>query len=109
MDTERITGAARHFGGKLRRVADGAGHEAALRAEGAYDEALTLGSRALGQARGRAAHLADDAYETGQELYERGVRALSSQTRAHPLAVVVAAGLAGAAVAWFLSSNSRRR
>lgn len=105
MDTERITGAARHFGGRLRQVADEAGLEAALRAESAYDEARGL----LAQARGRAAHLADDAYGTGHELYGRGLRALSRQTGAHPLAVIVAAGLAGAAVAWFLSGGRNRR
>lgn len=105
MDTERITGAARHLGGRLRKVADGTGHEAALRAESAYDEARGL----VGQARGRAVHLADDAYETGHELYDRGLRALSRQTSAHPLAVIVAAGLAGAAVAWFLSGSNNRR
>jgi len=109
MDTERITGAARHLGGRLRRTANGAGQEAALRAEEAYEEALSLGARALSEARGRAAHLADDAYETGQELYGRGLKALSRQAGTHPLAVIVAAGLAGAAIAWFLSSSTRRR
>lgn len=108
MDKNRITGAARHVGGRLRSVAGHAGHDAALRAEGAYEEALDIGARALEQARGRAMHLADDTYETGHELYGRGMKALSRQANDHPLALVLAAGLAGAAIAWMLSSPSRR-
>lgn len=108
INSERMTGAARHLGSRLRRVADTTGHEAALRAEDVYGEARDLGMRAYGEARGRAADFADDAYETGQALYGRGLDALSRQASSHPLAVIVAAGLAGAAVAWFLSGSNRR-
>ena len=108
MDKNRITGAARHVGGRLRSVAGHAGHDAATRAEGAYEEALDIGSRAFEQARGRALNLADDTYDAGQELYGRGVKALTRQANDHPLALVLAAGLAGAALAWMLSGPSRR-
>jgi len=108
MDKNRITGAARHVGGRLRSVAGHAGHDAAARAEGAYDEALDIGARAFEQARGRALNLADDTYDAGQELYGRGMKALTRQANDHPLALVLAAGLAGAAIAWVLSSPSRR-
>jgi uncharacterized protein YjbJ (UPF0337 family) len=110
MDKHRITGAAREMGGRLKEVAGSAGEEAARRAEGAYDEALGYGARALGQARDQARYLADDAYEAGQRLYGQGMTTLSRQAGAHPLAMVVAAGLAGAAIAWMLmGSNSNRR
>ncbi|MBB3773878.1 hypothetical protein FHS55_004523 [Angulomicrobium tetraedrale] len=109
VQTDRITGVARQLGGRLRRVAGEAGHEAASRAEDVYDEARHLGARALGDARGRAVDFADDAYETGHALYGRGLNALSRQAGSHPLAVIVAAGLAGAAVAWFLCSSPNRR
>lgn len=111
MDKHRITGAARHMGGRLREIAGGAGEEAARRAEGAYDEALDYGTRALGQARDQARYLADDAFDAGQRLYGRGMTTLSRQAGAHPVAMVVAAGLAGAAIAWLLmggSHNQRR-
>ena len=108
MDTHRITGAARHAGGKLRSIAGRYGHDAALRAEGAYDEALGLGARAYGEARERALTLADEGYDVGHELYGRSMKALSRQAAGHPLALVVAAGLTGAAIAWLLTSSSRR-
>ncbi|MDF2999183.1 MAG: CsbD family protein [Xanthobacteraceae bacterium] len=109
MDKHRITGAARHMGGRLREIAGGAGDEAARRAEGAYDEALGYGARTLSQARDQARYLADDAYETGQRLYGQGMTTLSRQAGAHPLAMVFAAGLAGAAIAWLLMGNNNSR
>ena len=110
MDKHRITGAAREMSGRLKEVAGSAGEEAARRAEGAYDEALGYGARALGQARDQARYLADDAYEAGQRIYGQSMTSLSRQAGAHPLAMVVAAGLAGAAIAWLLmGSNSNRR
>jgi uncharacterized protein YjbJ (UPF0337 family) len=111
MDKHRITGAARQMGGRLKEVAGEASEEAARRAEGAYDEALGYGARALGQARDQARYLADDAYDVGQRLYGQSMTTLSRQAGAHPLAMVVAAGVAGAAIAWLLmgSSNSNRR
>ncbi|MCS0497203.1 hypothetical protein [Ancylobacter mangrovi] len=108
MDTHRITGAARQAGGRLRGIAGRAGHDAALRAEEAYEEAMGAGGRAFGDVRERTLALADDALESGHELYGRSMQALSRQAAVHPLALVVAAGLTGAAVAWFLSSGSRR-
>lgn len=112
MDTQRITGTARHVGGKLRRVAEDAGRgaydTAATRAEEAYEEAFDLGSRALRRARGGAMRLADDALENGQVLYGRGVGALSRQAGDHPLLLVAAAALTGAAIAW-LAVNAQRR
>jgi uncharacterized protein YjbJ (UPF0337 family) len=111
MDKQRITGAARQMGGRLKEIAGGAGEDAARRAEGMYDEALGYGARALGQARDQSRYLADDAYDAGQRLYGQGMTTLSRQAGAHPLALVVAAGLAGAAIAWMLmgSGNSDRR
>ncbi|MDF2617585.1 MAG: CsbD family protein [Xanthobacteraceae bacterium] len=113
MDTQRITGAARQMSGRLRRVAGDSGREAysvaSQRAEEAYDEALDLGARAMRQARGRALHLADDALEAGQALYGRGSAALSRQAGDHPLVLIAAAALTGAAIAWLLSSSSQRR
>jgi len=109
MDKNRITGAARQVGGRLRSVAGHAGHDAAVRAEGAYEEALDIGSRAFEQARGRALNLADETYDVGQEMYGRGMKVLSRQANEHPLALVLAAGLAGAALAWIFTSPARRR
>ena len=109
MDTQRITGAARQMGGRLRRVAGDSGYMARQSAEDAYDEALDLGARAMRQARGHAAHLADDALEVGQALYGRGSAALSRQAGEHPLVLIAAAALTGAAIAWLLSSSSQRR
>jgi len=112
MDTQRITGAARQVGGKLRRVAGETGREAydtaAHRAEDAYEEAFDLGSRAVRRARSGALRLADDALENGQALYGRGVGALSRQAGDHPLLLVAAAALTGAAIAW-LALNAQRR
>ena len=107
MDRNRITGAARQVAGRLRAVAGTAGHEAALRAEDAYDDAAGLGGRLFGQAREQAAYLADDAYATGRRLYGRGLTSLQRQAGAHPVALVLAAGIAGAAIAWVLSQPRR--
>lgn len=113
MDTQRITGAARQMGGRLRRVAGDSGREAydvaAHHAGDVYDEALELGTRAMRQARGRALDLADDAREVGQALYGRGSAALSRQAGDHPLVLIAAAALTGAAIAWLLSNSSQRR
>ncbi|WGD29119.1 CsbD family protein [Ancylobacter sp. WKF20] len=108
MNSHQITGAARQIGGRLRNVAGQVSHDAALRGEGVYEEALGRGQRLAGDAREQAVRLADGAYDMGQEYYDRGVRALAQQTRAHPLAVVLAAGLTGAALAWLFSSSRRR-
>ncbi|QIB34728.1 hypothetical protein [Ancylobacter pratisalsi] len=108
MSTNRITGTARQVGGRLRSVAGRAGHDAALRAEGAYEEALDAGSHVFGEARERAMAFADDTLESGQALYGRSMQALSRQASVHPLALVVAAGLTGAAIGWLLTSSSRR-
>lgn len=109
MDVQRITGAARLVGGKLRQATGDAGHGAARRAEDAYDEALDFGSRAMRDMRGRASHLADDALETGQELYARGVSTLARQAHERPLVLVAAAMLTGAALAWMLRGRPTRR
>jgi len=108
MDRNRITGAARQTAGRLKEVAGSAGQDAALRAEGFYDEAVGLGGRMLNRARDQAADLADDAYEVGQRVYGRGMTTLQRQAGAHPLALVLAAGVAGAAIAWMLTPPSRR-
>ncbi|MBS9477630.1 CsbD family protein [Ancylobacter radicis] len=108
MNSDRITGAARQFGGRLRNVAGQATNDVGLRAEGVIEEALGRGQNLVGQARDGARHLADDALDAGHDYYDRSVRALAQQTRAHPLAVVVAAGLTGAALAWLFSSSRRR-
>lgn len=108
MDSNRITGTARQVGGRLRNVAGQATHDAALRAEGAYEEALGMGARAYGDARERALALADETFETGQALYGRSMHALSRQAAVHPLALVFAAGLAGATIGWLLTSSNRR-
>lgn len=108
MNSQQITGAARQIGGRLRNVAGQVTRDAALRGEGVYEEAMGRGQRLVGDAREQAVRLADEAYDMGHEYYDRGVRALSQHTRAHPLAVVVAAGLTGAALAWLFSSGRRR-
>ncbi|MFT0862467.1 hypothetical protein [Ancylobacter sp. G4_0304] len=108
MDRNRITGAARHMGSRLKSVASHAGSDAATRAESAYDDALEAGVRVLEQARGRALDLADDTMDTGQRLYGHGMRALTRQAGAHPLAVIVAAGVAGAALALLFAAPRRR-
>lgn len=108
MDRNRITGAARQTAGRLKEVAGSAGHDAALRAEGMYDEAVGLGGRVLGQARDQAVYLAEDAYDAGQRLYGQGMTTLQRQAGAHPVALVLAAGIAGAALAWMMTSPRRR-
>ena len=105
MNRNRITGAARELTGRLREVAGGAGQEAALRAEDAYEEAAGLGRRLFGQAREQARDLAEDAYDGGRRVYGEGMRHLSRQAGAHPLALVLAAGVAGVAIGWLLTQR----
>lgn len=105
MNRNRITGAARELTGRLREVAGGAGHEAALRAEDAYEDAVGMGRRLAGQARSQARELAGEAYGSGRELYGEGMRQLSRHASAHPLALVLAAGVAGAAIGWLLTQR----
>jgi len=105
MNRNRITGAARELTGRLREVAGDAGHEAALRAEGAYDEALGLGQRLFGEARAQARDIAGDAYGTGRRVYGAGMKQLTRHAGAHPLALVLAAGVAGAAIGFLLSQR----
>ncbi len=107
MDRNRITGTARQAAGRLKEFAGYAGQDTALRAEGLYDEAVGYGSRAVGQARDHAADLADEAYEVGRRLYGRGMHSLQRGVNDHPVALVVAAGVAGAAIAWLLSQPRR--
>ncbi|MCK0198117.1 CsbD family protein [Ancylobacter sp. 6x-1] len=107
MDRNRITGAARQTVGRLKDAAGYVTNDSTLRAEGLYDEAVGYGTRVLGQARDHAADLADDAYETGRQLYGQGIRQLQRGAKDHPLALVVAAGIAGAAIAWMLSQPRR--
>lgn len=109
MDTHRITGAARQMGGRLRNIAGSTGEDAARRAEGAYEDALGYGARAIEEVSGQARHLAEDAYAAGHRAYGRGMTTLSRQAGAHPVALVVAAGLAGAALAWMMMGSSNRR
>lgn len=128
MNRNRITGAARETAGRLRQVAGGAGQEirqaagtvgeeAALRAEGVYDEAVGLGQRLFGQARDHvrdlarfpagdvARDLADEAYGTGRRVYGQGMKSLSRHAGAHPVALVLAAGVAGVAIGWLLTNR----
>jgi hypothetical protein len=108
MDRNRITGAAHKMSGKLRSVASQASDEAAARAEAAYGDALDTGARVFDQARGRMMDLADDTLDNGQRLYGQGMQVLTRQAGTHPLAVIAAAGLVGAALAIAFMSSSRR-
>lgn len=108
MDRNRITGAAHKMSGKLRSVASQASDEAATRAEAAYADALDTGSRVFDSARGRMMDLADETLDNGQRLYGQGMQVLTRQAGAHPLAVIAAAGLVGAALAVAFLSTSRR-
>ncbi|MCB4767023.1 hypothetical protein LGR54_00210 [Ancylobacter sp. Lp-2] len=108
MNRNRITGAARDLadevGGRLRSVAGGARRQSAAQFDELYDDAVAVGQRA----RGQAVHLADDAFELGRSAYGRGMRELTHHAGRHPVALILAAGIAGAALAWLCSSASRR-
>ncbi|MBS7543751.1 hypothetical protein [Ancylobacter oerskovii] len=108
MSRNRITGAARDManevGSRLRSVASGAGRPSAAELEEFYDDALAMSQRT----RGQAMHLADDALALGRSAYGRGMNELTRQAGSHPVALILAAGIAGAALAWLCSSATRR-
>ncbi|MDR6952362.1 hypothetical protein J2X65_001717 [Ancylobacter sp. 3268] len=108
MNRNRITGAARDLadevGGRLRSVAGGARRQSAAQFDDLYDDAVAIGERT----RGHAADLADEALTLGRQAYGRGMQELTHHAGRHPVALILAAGIAGAALAWLCSSASRR-
>lgn len=107
MNRNRITGTARQVanevGDRLRAVT-GDARRSASRFEDFYDDAVDVGERAGDHAR----QLAGEALVLGRDAYGRGVRELSHHAARHPLALILAAGVAGAALVWLASSSSRR-
>lgn len=107
MERNRISGAARHMSrdmaNHLRGIVDGAGHRSAAQLEAMYDDIMAFSDRTPDQAR----RMTSEALAQGREACERGARRLSRQLSAHPFAALLAAGVAGAALALLARSSLR--
>lgn len=123
MDSDRITGAGKEFGGGVQSAAGNLTGDDKLKAEGALDQAKGIAENTIGQARDalrdvseNAPRYAEEAYETGRryasDAYERGSgyvddgsRVVRAQVHEFPLVSLLVAGAVGYLAALLIHSR----
>lgn len=102
VDTDRITGAAKEFGGKLQGAVGDLTGSHRHSAEGRAREAVGQAENLYGQAKDTVRHVADEAYDYAEDAYERGghylrrgTREVGHQVAEYPLTSLLIAGAVG--------------
>jgi uncharacterized protein YjbJ (UPF0337 family) len=115
MNEDRIEGTAKKVVGSAQEaIGDVAGSEK-LEGKGLINQATGTLQDGYGKVREKVRDLIDEApatareaVDTGRDLYARGAAAVTRTAGDNTALAVLAAGVAGAALSWFLWSSSRK-
>ncbi|KQO63298.1 MULTISPECIES: CsbD family protein [unclassified Methylobacterium] len=109
VDTDRIVGAAKEFGGKVQGAAGDLAGSSRTSAEGRYREAEGRAQDIYGQAKDTLRDVADnvsdyagDAYERGGTYLRDGSRVVGHRVEENPFIALVIAGAVGYGLALLL-------
>ena len=106
MDSDRISGAGREFGGKVQqRIGEWTG-DAGTQAQGLADQAAGAARNVYGQAKDAVRHAADEVSDRAAEAYDRSRHAAwegHQASVAWPHASLILAGLVGFGLGFLVS------
>lgn len=115
MDTDRITGSAKEYAGRVEGAVGEMAGDAKTQASGRAREAAGSVQNLYGQAKDAARDAADtaanyakDAYEAGGDTFRDGSQALAKRVQDNPLGALLVAGGIGFALALLMSRPARR-
>jgi uncharacterized protein YjbJ (UPF0337 family) len=115
MDKDRMTGAAKEFGGRVEGAVGEMAGDAKTQASGRAREAEGTVQNLYGQAKDAArdatdaaVNMAKDAYENRGDTLRDGSQALAKTVRDNPLGSLLIAGGIGFALALLMSRPARR-
>jgi uncharacterized protein YjbJ (UPF0337 family) len=115
MDTDRITGSAKEYAGRVEGAVGEMAGDAKTQASGRAREAAGTVQNLYGQAKDAARDAADtaanyakDAYEAGGDTFRDGSQALAKRVQDNPLGALLVAGGIGFALALLMSRPARR-
>ena len=115
MDTDRITGSAKEYAGRVEGAVGEMAGDAKTQASGRAREAAGTVQNLYGQAKDAvrdagetAAGYAKDVYEHSGDTFRDGSQALSKKVRDNPLGALLVAGGIGFALALLMSRPARR-
>ena len=115
MDKDRIAGSAKDLAGQTEAAVEDVAGDADTQASGRAREAAGTAQNLYGQAKDTARGVADAATGYARDVYDRGgdhlrdtSQVLAQKVRENPLGSLVIAGVAGFALALFISRPARR-
>ena len=115
MDKDRITGAAKEFGGRVEGAVGEMAGDAKTQASGRAREAAGSVQNLYGQAKDAARDATDaavsfakDAYDNSGDTLRDGSQAMAKTVRDNPLGALLVAGGIGFALALLMSRPARR-
>jgi uncharacterized protein YjbJ (UPF0337 family) len=115
MNEDRIEGTARKVVGTAQEVAGKVANDEALEGKGYLNQAAGTLQDGYGKVRGKVKDLIDDAptvargaVDTGRDYVRRGSAAITRTAGDNTALVLMAAGIAGAALGWFALSRRGR-
>jgi uncharacterized protein YjbJ (UPF0337 family) len=107
MNEDRIEGKVKKVGGTVEELAGKATNDRELEARGYINQALGTVQDGYGKVRDRVKDIIDDApdtargaIDTGRDYYRRGSAAVARTAGDNTALVLLAAGVAGAALGW---------
>ncbi len=115
MDTDRITGSAKEYAGRVEGAVGEMAGDANTQASGRAREAAGTVQNLYGQAKDAARDAADtaanyakDAYEASGDTFRDGSQAIAKKVQDNPLGALLVAGGIGFALALLMSRPARR-
>lgn len=115
MDTDRITGSAKEYAGRVEGAVGEMAGDAKTQASGRAREAAGSVQNLYGQAKDAARDAADtaasyakDAYETSGDTFRDGSQVIAKKVQDNPLGALLVAGGIGFALALLMSRPARR-
>ncbi len=115
MDTDRITGSAKEYAGRVEGAVGEMAGDAKTQASGRAREAAGSVQNLYGQAKDAARDAADtaanyakDAYEASGDTFRDGSQAIAKKVQDNPLGALLVAGGIGFALALLMSRPARR-
>jgi uncharacterized protein YjbJ (UPF0337 family) len=116
MNEDRIEGTVKKVGGTVQELAGKATNDRELEAKGYLNQALGTVQDGYGKVRDRVKDIIDDAPETargaidtGRDYYRRGSAAVARTAGDNTAMILLAAGVAGAALGWLALSRRGRK
>jgi uncharacterized protein YjbJ (UPF0337 family) len=115
MDTDRITGSAKEYAGRVEGAVGEMAGDAKTQASGRAREAAGTVQNLYGQAKDAARDAADtaanyakDAYDASGDTFRDGSQALAKRVQDNPLGALLVAGGIGLALGLLMSRPARR-